>query len=387
MAWIPWLVLSCSQPRTYTPEYRVIWEGSRYGYIDRSGEIALNPQFDYAMPFSEELGGVNVGGRVRNGHLPQDGKWGFVNIYGKFVINPKYYSPPEVGAPYDRTLLAQAQHEAYIFSEGLAAVKTQDRWIYINKRDSVVIDRPDIESPRCFREGLANVFIRGLWGYINHKGETVISPQFLYPGDFVNGHATVVNTKGRRYIIDRSGNPVLPQYRFDSPFYSGVARAQPGFRGAKLDRMADRSYTLVDTSGYFLFEPEFAGLGRWGNGVAPALVGSLIGDPLSHPRPISPIEEPGGKWGFINRQGEFVVNPTYQDLKGFSEGFAAVKRGGLWAYIDEDFQRITDYEFRWVDYFKNGIAEVRLSSVHGDYDGRFAYINSQGDIIWVEPRP
>ncbi|MEM9985071.1 MAG: WG repeat-containing protein, partial [Bacteroidota bacterium] len=193
--------------------------------------------------------------------------------------------------------------------------------------------------------------------------------------------------QGRRYIIDRSGNPVLPQYRFDGPFYSGVARAQPGFRGAKLDRMADRSYTLVDTSGYFLFEPEFDGLGRWGNGVAPALVGSLIGDPLTHPRPISPIEEPGGRWGFINRKGEFVVNPTYQDIKGFNEGFAAVKQGGLWAYIDEDFQRITDYEFRWVDYFKNGIAEVRLSSVHGDYDGRFAYINNQGDIIWVEPRP
>jgi hypothetical protein len=379
-----WLVAACNTGQEYAPEYRVIWEKGRYGYIDREGEVVLAPQFDYAMPFSDGLGGVNVGGNARDGYLPQDGKWGFVDISGRFVINPKYYSPPDVGAPYDPDLLARAQHEAYIFSEGLAAVRTEDRWIYIDKTDSVVIGNLPIEVPRRFREGLANVFVGGRWGYINRQGQYIIPPQFLYPADFHEGKALVVNEDRRRYLIDHSGNPVLPQYRITSPFYHGIASAQPGFRGAKAPSNT-RTYTLVDSTGKYLFEPEFDRIGRWGNDMAPVLVGSKAGDPISYPQEVEATEELGGRWGFVNAKGRLVVNPRYQGLKGFKEGYAAVKSGGLWAYLDEDFNRITDYEFRWVDYFHNGIAEVRLGPVHGDYDGRYAYINTKGDIIWIEP--
>ena len=145
--------------------------------------------------------------------------------------------------------------------------------------------------------------------------------------------------------------------------------------------MQNRSFSLIDTTGRFLFSAEFDQIGRWGNGMAPVLVGSAAGTRYS-PAPIKPTESLGGKWGFINRKGKIVVNPVYQGVKGFSEGFAAVKSGGLWAYIDSDFNWITGYEFRWVDYFHNGIAEVRLGPVHGDYDGRYAFINSEGDVIW-----
>lgn len=382
MAWV-----ACTPSRTYEPELRVIWQGSRYGYIDREGEVAISPRFSFAMPFSEDMGAVNVGGTAREpGHLPMNGKWGFVDREGRFLINPKYYSPPDVGAPYDVDQLAQAQHEAYIFSEGLAAVRLEDqRWVYINPKDSVVIDRKDIRIPRCFREGLANVYNGRRWGYIDKTGEYLIDPQFLYPADFQNGRAFVVNGNGRRYLIDQQGNPMLPYYRIESPFYNGVALVRPGFMGEDHTVMENRSYTLIDTAGRFLFEPEFDYIGRWGNEMAPVLVGSIAGDPVSHPAPVEPTEVLGGKWGFVNKRGRLIRPPVYQEAKGFSEGIAAIKSGGLWAYVDEEFNLLTGYEFRWVDYFHNGIAEVRLGPIHGDYDGRYAYINSQGDVIWIEP--
>ena len=35
-----------------------------------------------------------------------------------------------------------------------------------------------------------------------------------------------------------------------------------------------------------------------------------------------------GKWGFIDRKGEFVVTPKYDEVLAFSEGLAAVNLGG-----------------------------------------------------------
>jgi hypothetical protein len=388
---IVWLLLGgCefasapSVPRE--PQLRVIWQGDRYGYMYANGETAISPQFDYAMPFGEDLAGVNVGGHPRNGHLPLDGKWGFVNPQGQFIINPKYYSPPEAGAPFDPDEFARIQHEAYIFSEGLAAVRTESEWLYINQRDEVVIRDPRIESPRCFREGLANVYLNRRWGYIDKTGAFVIEPQFLYPANFIDGQAMVVNEDGRVLIINRQGKVLLPQYRIETRFYEGVARVKPRFRGEKIDPRRNRFYTLVDTAGRFLFEPEFDYVGRFGSGMAPVLIGSRAGDPLTQPEPLKPTEEPGGRWGWVNRRGVIIKNPRYQEAKGFHEGIGAVKQGGLWAYIDENFNRITDYEFRWVDYFHQGLAEVRLGPIHGDYDGRYAYIDRNGEIIWIEPR-
>ena len=196
----------------------MIRAGRGFGYINREGEVIIGATYAYAMPFSEGMGAVNVGGTVgKPGHLPQNGKWGFIDQNGRFIINPKYYSPPEVGAPYDPQLLAQAQHEAYIFSEGLAAVRVEDQhWIYINQQDTVVIDRSDIQIPRKFREGLANVYDGRRWGYIDTTGKYVIPPRFLYPANFRNGRAFVVDGSGRRYLIDRVGNPIMPYYRFES---------------------------------------------------------------------------------------------------------------------------------------------------------------------------
>ncbi|RMG61044.1 MAG: WG repeat-containing protein, partial [Bacteroidetes bacterium] len=149
-----------------------------------------------------------------------------------------------------------------------------------------------------------------------------------------------------------------------------------------------RRYILIDHRGRAAFNEDafvFDRLGRFGNGMCPALVGSKLGDLVNFPEVPGPTELTGGKWGFINAKGAFVVNPVYEDAKGFSEGIAAVKQGGLWAYIDGSFSRMTGFEFRWVDYFHGGVAKVQLGPVHNDYDRRFAYINNTGEVIWIEP--
>ena len=51
----------------------------KYGFIDKSGKMVIEPQFDGASDFSEGLAQVE-----------KDGKWGFIDKSGKVVIEPQF---------------------------------------------------------------------------------------------------------------------------------------------------------------------------------------------------------------------------------------------------------------------------------------------------------
>lgn len=79
--------------------------GSKYGFIDRSGKVVIEPKFDLTFHFSEGLAAVQIGG-----------KWGYIDKTGKMVIEPK--------------ALAHVED----FHHGLAFVTTKDgRYGYIDR--------------------------------------------------------------------------------------------------------------------------------------------------------------------------------------------------------------------------------------------------------------
>uniref|UniRef100_A0A7C6ED69 WG repeat-containing protein n=1 Tax=candidate division WOR-3 bacterium TaxID=2052148 RepID=A0A7C6ED69_UNCW3 len=90
------------------------------GYVDRTGNIAIKPQFDDGGQFSQGVAAVNVGAKVdeKSGALI-GGKWGFIDKTGVFLIEPKY-------------------DYAGKFSEGLAGVEIRGKWGYIDKTGKYV---------------------------------------------------------------------------------------------------------------------------------------------------------------------------------------------------------------------------------------------------------
>jgi hypothetical protein len=73
----------------------------KFGFIDKSGSIVINPTFNSASEFSHGLASVSVGG-----------KYGFIDKMGKFVIEPKFT-------------------DAFSFSEGLARVRIGKKYGFI----------------------------------------------------------------------------------------------------------------------------------------------------------------------------------------------------------------------------------------------------------------
>ena len=66
-------------PTGVNPNSRRSVRKYKCGYLDRDGLVAVEPAFDYAMPFSEGLAAVKIGN-----------KWGYINLKGEMVIEPEY---------------------------------------------------------------------------------------------------------------------------------------------------------------------------------------------------------------------------------------------------------------------------------------------------------
>lgn len=110
------------------------------GYINTKGEIAIAPQWDAALEFSEGLAAVVVGDS-------DNLKWGFINKAGQVVIAPKYDTvQPDVGnGPLDSDI-------GY-FHHGIAKVYLEG-----DKITQITIDKKGNEIQRQIYDSYEDIF-------------------------------------------------------------------------------------------------------------------------------------------------------------------------------------------------------------------------------------
>ncbi len=85
------------------------------------------------------------------------------------------------------------------------------------------------------------------------------------------------------------------------------------------------------------------------------------------------LVEKEGKWGYIDTQGEIVVEPRYQNACYFHENLASVKRNGKWTWINKSGEEIMQPVFDNVSIFKNNVAIA-------EFNGKWGWINSNGEV-------
>ena len=78
------------------------------------------------------------------------------------------------------------------------------------------------------------------------------------------------------------------------------------------------------------------------------------------------------KWGFININGDWIIDNEYEEAYYFSEGVAAVKHFGNWGYIDRTGEWVIQPAFRDAKPFKEGLACVMKYN-------KWGYIDKKGD--------
>jgi hypothetical protein len=143
-----------------------------YGYIDKSGKIVIPAKFEGAYPFSSGIAVVGV--RVKSGK-EQGTRFTIIDRQGKFILdNPNAYA--------DERLLA---------TEGLSAIAIDEKWGFVDVTGKFVI-QPQFSKIGMFADGLApaletyEMSVRrcgtpgydgvSKYGYIDRTGKFVIPP-------------------------------------------------------------------------------------------------------------------------------------------------------------------------------------------------------------------
>lgn len=131
---------------------------TKWGYANYKGKLVVKPQFEYAYEFDSAATYSLVAVRDRQGVLCL----GVVNRKGRYIIDPTplasdmlvYSKEPKT----DANLLPQRQG---------------DLWGYVDKRGNVTI-KPRFMEAGMFIGGMAPVKIDSSWVYINARGEEIL---------------------------------------------------------------------------------------------------------------------------------------------------------------------------------------------------------------------
>jgi len=297
----------------------VVVENGKYGFIDHYGNFVIKPQFIWADDFWDGLATVYVCGQYvsidSSGNLfprriavegqleleRRGNKVGFVDAEGRFKISPVF-------------------DDALPFSGGLAAVKTGEKW-----------------------------------GFVNTTGNLVIPPKFHAAYYFRDGVAVAELDTGE-VLIDKTGKAVASGYRIVDLVTAGRVPA-----------------SRDDKEGYL--EPH-------GEIAIPFLYESV----RSFSGGLAAVKQ-NGKWGYLDRDGRVVIPFAFDDAGPFASGLAPARQGSKTGFIDTSgkFSFLLPYSYApgFLTADKDGLflAESDVSRFWTD-DNRFGYVNKFGKVLW-----
>ena len=307
-------------------------------------------------------------------------KWGYINARGKFILPPIYDHATDFG---DNGLAVVGlinksgiiDEKGYFivkpkydtiepFSEGRAVVNDREGCKIIDESGKEITEKAySFISPE-YKEGrieTAETDVHGnyLYGYLNKRGKVVISTIYESTSEFTEGRA-VIKTKGGPYqLIDLTGK-VLQTYP-----YAWVGNYGQGLLSFK--KSNDGPFGYIDVQGNIVIDPKFTTAERFMDG-----------------RAIVSLEvKKQGLYGLIDQNGNFIMKPHYNQILNIGEKRFAVGKEidpkqacmrSIFALADHLGHVLTGFIFHEIGYFQDGLASV-------SDDQHTYFIDKQGNRI------
>lgn len=405
------------------------------GFIDQTGEFVIEPQY-------ELIGGFHEGVSVVCQYLVAEDRrgCGYINPDGE-VLMPLDLSLAT--SFHEGIAVVQRPSSTGVFSvinkdfqrliEGdrLDRVGGYDRYYELVSELSSNSGRTSVRIPGCVYPAVqllpeANTDVpvdenvpewtgppyeQGTWGYLDvANGGFAIEPLFcdfeLSPPaatEFLNdralvrvhpndtrasvperwrGHWAMIDPQGT--IIDNYGDADLPIYVSD-PYMNrdyGTGHYRTGLdwdgfhegllpvANAPRNSDAPSRFGYVDREGHWVIPPQFESVNHFQEGLA------LVQDSDT------------GRHGFIDKRGSYVIPPTFfrktnnfEYSEGFSQGLAAMPdESGRWGYINRQGEMVIAPQFVGAEpFWSQGYAQVTLE------DKTINLVDGEGVLIFNQP--
>lgn len=393
-----------------------------YGYINKKGEFEINPQFEFATPFSEEFAIIY-----------QNARPFVIDKEGKIIIdNPNF---------------------AFIsnFESDLALITTHTgKKGFINPKGNLVIDTlfsgvRNFENDMAIVYGLSNSHnqkstskeIKEEVGIIDRKGNFIIPyGKYTEINYFNEGYAIaerliydsnndytitkfILNTKAKVILKYEQKNKIT----MENHVHSGVIKMNMYKYWIKEEAgvtwSGDKSYTAyMDLKGHIFMNNKLAD--EYGNVFLENRV--FIGEGFSKGRyklfnkkgerigneSFTTIQDEGfknglaivaqdKKWGILNKEGEFVLKPTFAGISDIQDSLFLFTGGEEKGNFDLEFIMNITYgianlkgeiilapTLKKVD--RRGFLNGLLAASLDEENTQLVYINKKGKIVWQSPK-
>lgn len=371
----------------------ISYEGGKWGYIDRTGALAIPPQFGSAYPFSEGFALVTL---AKGSKTPSLDEWlvearplnpsrtdkelraywrktygtpqpaGYIDIHGIFKILPKYNA-------FFSSRFKNGMAHVKLLADGPDFFGAQDE----TERTGILKEREKLD--------------KGQW--IDTAGREIDEIKALgrvKVSRIIFKQKNAINSYGKAYEVNQYGlkdtqDHTVVQALYDSigEFYHGgsekasdVTEVCIASKGEALFPIS-RQCGLIDLNGNRIAPLEFDDIRTgFSNDVAIFTVGCAKMQFMDLCKPGT-----GKKGIFSIKERKIIVTPQFEEIRSSEEGLMAVKFEGQWGFIDTAGNVVITPHFPFASHFHDGLAQVGLLD-YIDKTGRYIYRGSLGKLTF-----
>ncbi len=308
--------------------------------------------------------------------IKENNKWGYIDIEGNIIILPMYDAAREFNCNHalvkkdEKTFVIDQVNEAVLcpqvssnqflhdYSEGFIGVENEG---YYDRNGNLAIPFSKGQLGTPFSQGHA------ITGYLK---------SFNRPKTIIDAHGNIKMTEGRFYFAFTPSEGLLPIISKDNELKEGFMNLQgeiviecqfnssnayfsEGLCG--VSNRKDNHNGYINHNGEFELPCQFSLSHNFHNGLARGHSGY------------------GPLIGYFNKTGEWIIPERYTAASDFNEeGIACVRhrRKHKYGFIDKQGNYIIHAKYHYAENFKNGLAFVSFDE---KYSG---YIDINENIIW-----
>ena len=271
---------------------------------------------------------------------------------------------------------------------------------YEANRYGYKLERSTYQEVTAIVNNTIQVKLDGAWGLADATGSLLIPCEYDKISTYENGRAIVMKD-GLITAVDKNNNRLAKLHEAATDFGNyaqdrvalkmedGWHRASGEFAvgsaafeeigtyaGGYAPAKSNGKWGVVDRENEWLIPPEYdaiiqdelgrcygqgAVFARKGNQVQLFVDGEAVGEPYEDAHPFADgwaAVKRDGVWGFIDTQGNVQIDFQFEDALSFGQHLAAVKRGDFWGYISRAGQVVIQPEFLQAKSFSDGSAPV-----------------------------
>lgn len=285
-----------------------------------TGELYESNRYGYSMRVTDA---VEIVPTSSNSLMPAfDGsKWGYINTGGKFALP----------AVYDT---------AVPFNNGGYAVVSIDGTYYtiISTGEKYGVDETSVTDVYGVNNSYIIAQYNGKYGYYTADFICAL-PELQYDELTMNSCGVFTARNGDKWAIISDSGEAVTDYIYEDMAVNSLNQVfVSNMAMAKLNGL----WYLIDIEGNKVCETGFA------NAKAPESANYIA------------VADENDKWGFIDRQGQQVINFQYDDAFSFSNHLAAIKIVNTWGYISERNEMVIEEPLESALPFHNYIAQAKF---------------------------